>query len=144
MSVPCPPERVFPLLCPQREHDWIEGWSATILRSASGLAEPGCVFQTGEGAPAERCTWIVVEHDPPRRVAFALVQPGLFAEVLAIDLAANGGGTTLTWRRESTPLSEEGVEVVARRRDEVDSMHARLGRALTHYLTTGRCLRAAS
>ena len=42
--VPAPPAEVFPLLCPVREHDWVEGWQAEVLHSESGVAELGCVF----------------------------------------------------------------------------------------------------
>ncbi len=43
------PEAVFPLLCPVREGEWLEGWAETceVIWSASGLAEPGCVVRGG-------------------------------------------------------------------------------------------------
>ena len=40
------PEEVFPLLCPVREHDWLDGWQLTMLYSQSGLIEQDCVFAT--------------------------------------------------------------------------------------------------
>jgi hypothetical protein len=37
-EVAAPPDRVFPLLCPVRERDWLEGWEADMVYSASGVA----------------------------------------------------------------------------------------------------------
>jgi hypothetical protein len=41
-----PPERVFPLLCPVREADWLERWDPAFVVTASGFVEPDCVFVT--------------------------------------------------------------------------------------------------
>ena len=45
-----PPAAVFPLLCPVREADWIDGWNPLLVLSHSGLAEPDCVFVTDAAA----------------------------------------------------------------------------------------------
>jgi hypothetical protein len=39
-------EAVFPLLCPVREVDWIEGWMPLSVVAESGFAERDCVFTT--------------------------------------------------------------------------------------------------
>ena len=44
------PEKVFPLLCPVREADWIPGWQYELVYSESGVAELGCVFTTRHAA----------------------------------------------------------------------------------------------
>ena len=57
------PERVFPLLCPVREVEWLDGWAYRMVHSVSGLVEPGAVFTTS--APGEADTvWVVSRHDP--------------------------------------------------------------------------------
>ncbi|MGD8846749.1 MAG: hypothetical protein PVJ84_22685 [Desulfobacteraceae bacterium] len=57
------PEKVFPLLCPVREMEWLDGWHCTMIYSESGLVEEGAVFSTpGEGEP--ETVWIVTKHDP--------------------------------------------------------------------------------
>ena len=38
------PAEVFPLLCPVREADWLDGWDPLEVWSRSGVAEPDCVF----------------------------------------------------------------------------------------------------
>src|SRR6185312_15911284 len=40
------PASVFPLLCPVREADWIQGWDPLLVVSESGVAEPDCAFVT--------------------------------------------------------------------------------------------------
>ena len=38
------PEKIFPLLCPVREMDWIPEWAPKLVISDSGVMEPGCIF----------------------------------------------------------------------------------------------------
>ncbi len=68
MSIKAPPEKVFPLLCPVREHDYLEEWRATVLHSDSGFAERGCIFET----PGQSF-WYIGEHDPELgRIVFVI------------------------------------------------------------------------
>ena len=46
MLVPDEQDRVFPLLCPVRENEWLPYWSCEIIHSDSGKAEKDCVFIT--------------------------------------------------------------------------------------------------
>ena len=41
-----PPDRVFPLLCPVREAEWIDGWQPVLVLTLGGFAEADCVFTT--------------------------------------------------------------------------------------------------
>ena len=110
------PEAVFPLLCPVREHDWIEGWRTDFVISESGLAEEGCVFQTpgDEGQPP--ATWVVTLHDPSaHEVAMVKLVPGHTVTRLAISLESDSAGhTRARVRYEWTALSPAGEEEVAR------------------------------
>jgi hypothetical protein len=65
------PGKVFPLLCPMREAEWLDGWQYSMIYSESGLVEEGAVFSTPyEGE--EDTVWIVTKHDPKKHeVAFA-------------------------------------------------------------------------
>jgi len=38
------PEKIFPLLCPAAEYDWIENWDCELVFSRSGVNEEGCIF----------------------------------------------------------------------------------------------------
>ena len=66
-TIAAPPERVFPLLCPVREAEWLDGWRYTMIDSWSGLVEEGAVFATpGDGEPDT--VWIVTRHDAAQGV----------------------------------------------------------------------------
>lgn len=69
-----PPERVFPLLCPVREVEWVKGWNPRLVISESGVAERDCVFiMPGETADA---IWTVLRHEPDAGVVdFLKVTP---------------------------------------------------------------------
>ena len=57
-------ETVFPLLCPVKEVDWVDGWKdiCNTIYTESGFAEEGCIFETmmpNEG----RAIWICSKYD---------------------------------------------------------------------------------
>jgi len=55
-------DKVFQLLCPVREAEWLDGWRYNMICSESGLVEEGAVFSTPyEGE--EDTVWIVTKHD---------------------------------------------------------------------------------
>jgi hypothetical protein len=140
--VNAPPERVFPLLCPVREREWVPGWNATVIHSASGFAEPGCVFVTdvpGRG----RATWIVTSHEPPRHVAFAVFH-GDYVERLEVDVARGESGSSVRWSRSYTALSPAGdAQLASACGPELDARMQRLMRALDHFCRTGTQLAAS-
>lgn len=56
------PEKIFPLLCPQREKDWLDGWNYEMIYSESGLAEDGAIFKTKHESDVDTI-WVVTKHD---------------------------------------------------------------------------------
>ena len=139
-TIAAPPEKLFPLLCPVREADYLPGWQYRLVYSQSGLAEPGCVFTTPNDAGAET-TWIVTEHQPPRRVDFVWVQPGMLAARLAFTLQPAGPATELRARYEYTALSDAGGAQLATFTDAWFAQKMTgFGKALGHYLATGEML----
>jgi len=140
-----PPEKVFPLLCPVREAEWVPGWQYRMIHSRSGLAKDGCVFTTPNEDTTES-TWIVTEYDAAAfRIAFSWVNPGKVAAQIRIALKPNAQGTTAAVIRYTyTGLSPEGNEEVARH-DQAwfqSKMHG-WEAAINHYLQTGQQIRAA-
>ena len=138
--VPAPPSEVFPLLCPVREYDWIDGWDCEMVFSHSGVAEEGCVFtRTDETGPA---VWVVSRYEPDERIEFVITSPGSHVQHLAIRLQADGEGSLLHWTRTVTTLAPAGESAVAALDDgSWDGRMAGLERALQHYVTTGEMLR---
>jgi hypothetical protein len=145
-----PPERVFPLLCPVREADWVPGWQYRLIYSESGVAEGGCVFITPNEDGSET-TWVVTDYDPASfRIAFAWVNPGLAAAQIRISLSRRSGGnasldeTSAHIQYAYTGLSIEGNREVERYDQQwfghkMQSWEA----AINHYLQTGRRIDAA-
>ena len=143
-TVSATPEAIFPLLCPVREHDWIPGWQCRLVYTASGAAEPGCVFQTDRPADGGLDTWVVSRHEPPARVAFVRVN-ALRTIHYDVRLASlPDGATRLRWEQEITALSPDGDRHVAalREQDFVATIEA-LEAMLEHYLRTGEPLAVA-
>jgi hypothetical protein len=106
------PELVFPLLCPEREKEWLPGWDARMIFSTSGVAEAGAVFETRH--ESGRTLWIVTEYDPPRRVAFARWQPDGLVVHIEIALGRHHDGSTAAcityiW----TAVDDTGVAALA-------------------------------
>jgi hypothetical protein len=101
------PERVFPLLCPVREQQWLPGFRARMIHSVSGVAEPGAVFATPQDTAPE-VIWTTVEHARPRRVRFVRWHPGEMVVDLELDLSAGTGLTWLDVRYTYTAISPAG------------------------------------
>ncbi len=81
---PFPPEMVFPLLCPVREKDWLQGWDYNLIHSDSGLVERDCVFTTPHHSDADT-VWIVDHHDPKKmEVGFVLIVTQILINYLEI------------------------------------------------------------
>ncbi len=139
-----PPEKVFPLLCPVREAEWVPGWQYRLIYSKSGVAEAGCVFSTEENG--RETTWIVSEYDPAAfSIGFVWVIPGAVAAQINISLKPSGGNTEAVIRYAYTGLSPEGnreVEGFDKNwfRNKMQSWEA----AINHYLQTGKKIDAAA
>lgn len=103
------PADVFPLLCPVREADWIEGWNPSLVISASGVAEPDCVFTTS--SDAGEAVWYITRHEREAGfVEMVRITPGVTACKLTIQLrpAAEGSEADITYSH--TSLGPKGDE----------------------------------
>lgn len=135
------PARVFPLLCPVREADWIEGWDPNLVITESGVAEPDCVFVTA-AEPAD-AIWVITRHEPDRLVEMLKISPGVTVCRLTIALRAAGAGCEAEVTYRHTSLGPAGDAFVAGFTEAhyVDFMRS-WERRLNHYLVTGRALAA--
>jgi hypothetical protein len=141
-----PPEKMFPLLYPVREADWVPGWQYRLIYSESGVAEDGCVFSTPNDAGPET-VWMVTYHDPANfTIAYAWTQPGMIATQLRIALSpAPGGKTSARICYLYTGLSPAGNAELDRYtvewfRSKMQSWET----AINHFLRTGSMIPAAS
>lgn len=106
------PAEVFPLLCPVRETEWVDGWEPLAVYSYSGVAEPDCIFVTGEGQPESY--WVITERDPSTWLTRMIkVTPGMTVAKITIVLRQNeDGGTDARVTYLYTALTEEGEDFV--------------------------------
>ena len=142
--IEAPPDEVFPLLCPVREAEWLDGWTYEMVYSDSGFAEKGCVFKTQPpGAP--ETIWMISQHDPQERVVeFVRFTTGLVATRLQIHIQANQDGTSSVHISYTfTPISDEGIAFVMRHHSEEEFRRAMAWWELSmnHYVKTGERLR---
>lgn len=134
-----PREKVFPLLCPVREREWLPGWQADVIHSRSGVIEDGCVFGSRNSALGE-ALYVTSRYEPdPGIVEFIVFFPGICVMKLAIEATcASPHSTQLHWSRSYTGLDERGNAFIDGLTEEVFAQQmAGMKRALTEY-----CLRA--
>lgn len=139
-----PASKVFPLLCPVREYDWIDGWSCELIHSESGFAEKNCVFRTNLHGDGER-TWVVSHYDPERfEIGFVVMAKSSLILNFDITVKDRGDGTAnATWTNVATALNEQGNDLVEAFTDDVFAARIKfLEGALNHYLQTGAMLKS--
>jgi hypothetical protein len=141
MQLAAEPEKVFPLLCPVREYEWIEPWRCDLVHSESGYAELDCVFKTAFPGDRPEDVWVVSRFEPPGQIQFVRINP-IRAMRYSITLEANGDGTTTAlWEQVITGLSPEGNALLESLSDErYRSEKKALELMLNHYLGTGSML----
>jgi len=134
------PCRVFPLLCPVREYEWIEPWQCEILHSNSGIAEKNCVFRTHFPGESSDDVWVINHYEPNLRIEFTRVN-SLRTICLSITLIDNGDGTTRAVNEQLlVGLTEQGNQSLDNMATSF-SYEMRMGEAmLNHYLKTGKRL----
>jgi hypothetical protein len=141
-------EAVFPLLCPVREGEWLDGWTDQVemIHSDSGVAEEGCVFRTRPPGRPETI-WAVTRHDPVERVVeFFRVTTGLVATRLRIGVEPRADGSSSVHIAYTfTPLGPAGRAFVEENHSEQAFRQdmAFWEDSMNHWLRSGRILRAA-
>ena len=139
-----PPAAVFPLLCPVREADWIDGWNPLLVLSQSGLAEPDCVFVT-DSRPYD-AVWFITRHEPESGfVEMIKITPDVTACKLTIRVRAAGSGSEADVTYSHTSLGPQGDLFVTSFTAEfyVQFMREWEDR-MNHFLTHGTALRASN
>ncbi|MDR7865706.1 MAG: SRPBCC family protein [Sporomusaceae bacterium] len=142
MHIAAAPAAVFPLLCPEREKDWIDDWSYEMIYSQSGLAELDCTFKTAFPDEGE-AYWVMIRHNPPAEGDYIRFVPGLMIVKLAFVLRPEGdSGCVIEVAHTFTGLSDRGNAAITER---IPAEHAqdiaRLEQLLDHYARTGRMLK---
>jgi len=138
------PETVFPLLCPVRETEWIEGWNPQLVISSSGIAEADCVFTT-RAVPID-AIWCITRHEPVEGfVEMLKITPNVTVCRLTIQLREIADGCEAQVTYSHTSLGPEGDAFVASFTEEsyrrfMQDWESRLN----HYLCHGTALKAGA
>ena len=137
-----PASRVFPLLCPVLEYDWIDFWECDLVYSDSGVAENNCIFITRLGDEGE-AIWVCTLYDPAgNRIQYVRAASGFRVHKLDIELRDAGGGKSESiWTDTYTSLSGRGDAWIDYFTGDVHQREMGLvERCLNHYLQTGEKL----
>jgi hypothetical protein len=142
MSLAASPRRVFPLLCPKREYDWIPIWQCRMIFSETGYAEDNGIFYTDFREDRGPEWWVVARYEPCRAIEFIRFAADVRITRLDVHLAGDGPDRTIaTWTQTMTALSPEGNSYMDRYDDA--SYHQEISlleSMLNHYLQTGTIL----
>ena len=136
-----PPDRVFPLLCPVRERDWVPNWNPKRVITASGLAEQDGIFIT-EAAPQD-AVWVTTRHDAGAGI-FEMVKITPDHTVCKLEIALSTSGEQGTKAEISYAYTALGPLGAAFLKEFTEEWYRNFMReweaALNHYLTTGEML----
>jgi hypothetical protein len=138
-----PPDRVFPLLCPTREYEWIGLWSCDLIYSDSGFAELGCIFMTDFKSDPGPEIWVISSFEKNRTIGFTRTSADYV--ILHTITLIDGGeeGTDAVVDLIYTTLTERGEEYIDSLTVEAfEEEQSTLEGMLNHYLMHGSMLRS--
>lgn len=137
-----PIEEVFPLLCPVREKEWIDGWEYEMIYSISGFIEKDCVFTTPHHGQFDT-VWQVTEYDPDNyTIEFLRVTPRENVVRINISLERVNEKQTkafISYKYTSLNISQNTII----ERDMENSFKKSMEtweRSINHFLNTGTML----
>lgn len=130
-------EKVFPLLCPVREYEWIPRWSCEILHTSTGYAELGCVFTTDFEDVFGKEIWVICTYEPNKKIGFVRTGEKRTTRY-TITLNREERGVALLWQQEMTSLNPSAAELAAEHAPHLfGKQMVLLEKLLNHYLDHG-------
>lgn len=131
------PDKVFPLLCPVREYDWIETWKCNLIYSDSGFAEKDSIFTTGYSSDDKR-TWVVDEYEVDEHIQFIVFTNTYVIRYKITLTRIDDYITEAVWEQTITALNAAGNNYVENFSvKEYQAMVGRLEKMINYYLETG-------
>ena len=131
------PSLVFPLLCPNREIDWVNGWMPDEIISNTALAEKDCIFTTSneEG----RAYWVVTVYEPEEfRMEIVKIVPESFVTNIYIKINETKKGSDLVVTYQITSIGKSGNKKVKNfTKKHYKSFMEAWERELNYFLITG-------
>ena len=137
------PSKVFDLLCPVKEAQWLDGWDYTLLHSESGLAEEGCVFLSRQEGEKDTI-WMITKRDvQSRKIEFVRATPE--SRIARLTIAVDEKAATVSKVQITyviTALCEEGNQFLETFTAEKFSEAMKFWeKSMNYYLETGKKLR---
>lgn len=110
IDIKAPVDQVFPLLCPVRELEWVDGWTCDMIYSESGFAEKGCTWKNCSMKEDKESLWVITGYEKNKFLEFHVIVPDEFVFVLSMTLSKNDPETTIIEVGHTvTSINEEGV-----------------------------------
>lgn len=104
------PGKIFPLLCPTLEYDWLPGWTCEMLHSETGYAEHDCIFKTEFFGFPE--LWICTKYLKDSEICYQRISEHL-SSMLDIRLIDQLDGSCIgVWHIAISALDEEGNRMI--------------------------------
>jgi hypothetical protein len=138
-----PAQKIFPLLCPEREKEWLDGWDYEMVYSQSGLIEQDCIFQTSHNGHTPT-TWMVTKYDlPGQSIEFFRLRPSECVVKINIDLDDMGNGTSCSnIAYQYTAITPQQAEFIHHHMEEFFNQSMQWWeKAINHFLATGEMLK---
>ncbi len=138
-------KKVFPLLCPEREKEWLDGWNYTMIYSDSGLIEQDCIFQTSHNN--KNTTWIVTKYDQTQKsIEFFQVTPQENIVKINIDLEDLKDGTCYSKIiYQYTAMNPMQADFIENHMQEFFTLNMQWWeKAINHFLSTGQMLKKSN
>ena len=147
-TINAPPDRVFALICPVREAEWLHGWVGRPLYALSGLAEENGVYATDHADQDDPTVWLITRRDPATyETEFVYFVPGVQVVRLSVVIKPLGTRQSSVFiRYVRTGISQAGNDAIAQARQTgaYDRMTSEWETAMNHYLGTGQRLTAVA
>lgn len=137
------PEKIFPLLCPERETEWLDGWTYNMIYSISGVAEPGAVFSTSDEGE-EDTVWIITKHAKTNYIVeFTRFTPGSRTCVLFIKVAEkNKNSSYVDICYTYTGLTDAGNKFIDEYKEEEFNERMKFWQnSMNYFIETGKTLK---
>jgi hypothetical protein len=132
------PDKIFPLLCPARETDWVPGWDVDLIYTNSGYAEDKCVFHTKKSSSASEGLWTFTGFKLNEYIEFVKFQQDILVHCKVSLSQNNDGTTTATWKTILTSLSEKGNKEIEKMVD--NKQHTTIFDVMDYYLKNGKMI----
>lgn len=151
LEIEAPAGKIFPLLCPVAEYDWIDGWGCRLMYTKSGANEEGCIFTEEIMGPvlagsAATSTWVTERYDTENhRIRFVIFTKDLAVVRYDIALTEKDGGLTRVDMHFEITAMDERIGGLADEdiRERLMTVVSFLSEALRHYCETGEMLKPA-